>query len=252
MMKKVIFALFVFVLFGCDQSPKSNPEEVAAVKEADSRTGRVLETIDVESYTYIRLEQKGQEVWLAASPITVSKGELVRYSGEMMMQDFYSKALDRTFPAILFAANVELVEPGSATLQKELAETPDVTELHKNMSASSSVKSGPVSVEPLEGGMTIAEIFTKHEQIEGQQVSLRAQVTKFSPNILGKSWITLQDGTGTAPDASLVVTSADTVAVGDVVVARGLVRSNVDIGAGYVYKVLLEETGFSQENTNQP
>ena len=45
-MKKAIFFLLTFVLFGCDQSPKVTNEEIAAVKEADSRTGMVLETID--------------------------------------------------------------------------------------------------------------------------------------------------------------------------------------------------------------
>jgi hypothetical protein len=44
----------------------------------------------------------------------------------------------------------------------------------------------------------------------------------------------------------LVVTSSETVAVGDEVIVKGLVKTNVDIGAGYNYKVLLEEAGFSR------
>lgn len=245
-MKKAILFLLMFTLFGCDQSPKVSDEEVAAVKEADSRTGMVLETIDVDSYTYIRLEQQGQEVWLASSPITVSKGDLVKFSGEIMMKDFHSKTLDRTFPVILFVGEVQPVGSSTATLTKELATTPDVSDLHNNMAARTIAEAGPVVVEPLEGGKTIAEIITEQEQIEGQEVSLRARVTKFSPNILGKNWITLQDGTGTAPDNKLVVTSSETVANGDEVVVNGLVRLNVDIGAGYNYKVLLEEARFSR------
>lgn len=244
-MRKAILTLLMFTLFGCDQSPEVATEEVAAVKEADSRTGMVLETIDVDSYTYIRLEQQGQEVWLASSPITVSKGELVKFSGEIMMQDFHSKTLNRTFPIILFVGDVQRLDTGSVTLTKELAVAPDVTELHNNMAAKSVAQAGPVAVEPLEGGKTIAEIVAEHEQIEGQEVSLRARVTKFSTNILGKNWITLQDGTGTAPNNKLVVTSSEIVAVGDEVVVKGLVRTNVDIGAGYNYKVLLEEGSFS-------
>lgn len=245
-MKKVIFALFMTVLFGCDQAPKTNPEEVAAVKEADARTGMVLETIDVDGYTYIRLDQQGQEVWLASNPVTVAKGELIRYSGEMLMQDFYSKSLDRTFPYILFVGSVQAVDAGSPTLSEELAAAPDVSALHNNMAARSAVATEPVVVEKLEGGMTIAEIFATHDQLEGQTVSLRAKVVKFSSNILGKNWITLQDGTGVAPDDKLVVTSAEVAAVGDEVVVKGLVRSNVDIGAGYEYKVLLEDASFTR------
>ena len=244
-MKKVILALLMFALFGCDQAPKMNTEEVAAVKEANARTGMVLETMDVDAYTYIRLDQQGQEVWLASTPVTVAKGELVRYSGEIVMQDFHSKTLNRTFPFILFVGGVQPVEAGAPTLSEELAVAPNVTNLHNNMADRSAGATEPAVVEKLEGGKTIAEIIAEHELIEGQEVSLRAQVVKFSANILGKNWISLQDGTGTAPDNKLVVTSSETVAVGDVVVIKGLVRINVDIGAGYNYKVLLEEANFS-------
>ena len=182
---------------------------------------------------------------IVLATITFSKGDLVRFSGEAMMNDFYSKTLDRTFPAILFVGDVQSVAPGSETLSETLAAAPDVTNLHNNMAAKSTAEAGPVVVEPLEGGKTIAEIITEHEQFEGQEVSLRAKVTKFSPNILGKNWITLQDGTRTETDNKLVVTSSETIAVGDEVVVKGLVRVNVDIGAGYTYKVLLEEGSFS-------
>lgn len=249
-MKKLIVMLLGLALIGCDQAPKTNPEEavaeVAAVKQADARTGMVLETIDVDAYTYIRLDQQGQEVWLASTPVTVAKGDLVRYSGEMLMQDFHSKTLDRTFPNILFVGNLEVVEAGAPTLSEELAATPDVSALHNNMAARAAAATEPVAVEKLDGGMTIAEIFASHGQHEGQQVSLRAKVVKYSPDILGKNWVTLQDGTGEAPDDKLVVTSAETVAVGDEVVVTGVLKSDVDIGAGYQYKVLLEDASFTR------
>ena len=164
-MKKTISLLLIFALLGCDQAPKVNEEDVAAVKEADAHSGMVLEAIDVESYTYIRLDQKGQEVWLASSPITVEKGDIVRFSGEATMTDFYSKSLDRTFPAILFVAEAQKVSPDSVTLSKSLATSPDVTDLHKNMAANSVANIGSVVVEPLEGGKTIAEIFDEYVQI---------------------------------------------------------------------------------------
>ena len=75
---------------------------------------------------------------------------------------------------------------------------------------------------------------------------MRAKVMKFSENILGKNWITLQDGTGVAPENKLVVTSSEIAAVGDALVVKGLVKSNIDIGAGYTYKVLLEEASFTR------
>jgi hypothetical protein len=170
----------------------------------------------------------------------------------MLMKDFHSKVLDRTFENILFVSRVEVAGAG----------TPDKTSSGQTASPHSSGQYGdltaqdatgqesvapePINVVPLENGMTIATIFAEHEQIEGQIVSLRAKVVKFSPNILGKNWFTLKDGTGVAPDDSLVVTSMETVAVGDVVIVKGSIKSNVDIGAGYAYKVLLEEASFEQ------
>lgn len=244
-MKKTILLLLAITLFGCDKSEKATEEEAAVIKEADARTGMVLEAIDVEGYTYIRLDKQGEELWLAGPPTDVAKGELITYAGEAVMSNFYSKTLDRTFPTILFVGGVQKIDAGTKTMSEDLATTPDVSKIHANMAANSTA-TGPIVVERLEGGKTIAEIIAEHEQIEGQEVSLRAQVVKFSPNILGKNWITLEDGTGTAPNNKLVVTSSGTVAVGDEVIVKGKVKNNVDIGAGYTYEVLLEEASFSQ------
>jgi hypothetical protein len=75
---------------------------------------------------------------------------------------------------------------------------------------------------------------------------LRAQVVKFSAHILGKNWITWQDGKVTAPDDKLVVTSSEIVAVGDEPIVKGLAKTNADIGEGNNYKVLLEEASFNK------
>ena len=69
---------------------------------------------------------------------------------------------------------------------------------------------------------------------------------KVSKNILGKNWITLQDGTGTAPENKLLATSAELVEIGDMVTATGTVNTDVDLGSGYKYKVVLEETTFAK------
>jgi hypothetical protein len=62
---------------------------------------------------------------------------------------------------------------------------------------------------------------------------------------MGKNWITLQDGTGSDPDNKILATSQESVAPGALVVARGTVVTDVDLGYGYQYKVLLEEVTFS-------
>ena len=69
---------------------------------------------------------------------------------------------------------------------------------------------------------------------------------KVSKNVMGKNWITLQDGTGTAPNDRLIATSSEVVAVGDLVTVTGVVHTNVDLGSGYNYSVLIEEATFSK------
>jgi hypothetical protein len=60
---------------------------------------------------------------------------------------------------------------------------------------------------------------------------------------MDKNWIHLRDGTGSAADGTndLVVTTKDETKVGDVVLVKGVVHTDKDLGSGYTYKVLIEE-----------
>jgi hypothetical protein len=100
-------------------------------------------------------------------------------------------------------------------------------------------------IAPLQDGKTIAAVFEQSAGLKGQTISLRAKVIKVNQKIMGKNWITLQDGTGTEPGQKLLATSQEVVAPGTVVVATGVVKTDVDLGYGYEYKVLLEEATFS-------
>jgi hypothetical protein len=61
---------------------------------------------------------------------------------------------------------------------------------------------------------------------------------------MGKNWITLQDGTGAAPNDKLLATSQEKATLGETVTVQGVVRTDVDLGSGYRYDVLLEEATF--------
>jgi hypothetical protein len=72
---------------------------------------------------------------------------------------------------------------------------------------------------------------------------VQARVVKVNNGIMGKNWWHLQDGSGTAQDGSndVLVTTLDTAAVGDLVTVRGTVRTDVNVGAGYAYEVMVED-----------
>jgi hypothetical protein len=90
---------------------------------------------------------------------------------------------------------------------------------------------------------TVEEIVAKRAELKDQSVLVRGKVVKFNPEIMGKNWVHLRDGTGSAADGSndILVTTLESTKVGDVVTVQGTVRTDKDFGSGYAYQVLIEE-----------
>lgn len=207
-------------------------------------TGTVAETMDSAGYTYVRLEEDDR--WVAGRPAKIMVGDKVEYANAIEMRDFHSRTLDRTFAVISFAQNLQVIKPAEINPHADSAATTEVGEQLGITKSNVSAIPEPGEITPLDGGKTIDTVLTEYQQLTDQQVTIRAKVMKVSPNILGKNWITLQDGTGTAPDNMLRATSAELVEIGDLVTATGVVKTDVDLGSGYKYKVVLEETTFSK------
>ncbi len=74
--------------------------------------GKVVSFINTDQYTYIEVSQgKGKEtVWLASTTVAVKKGDQIRFDDGMVMTNFYSKTLKRTFPKVLFVSKVVVVK----------------------------------------------------------------------------------------------------------------------------------------------
>ena len=102
-----------------------------------------------------------------------------------------------------------------------------------------------INFPPKNPGKTIADIYTESEELKDQVVSLNARVIRFKSKLMGKNWITLQDGTGSKPDNKIVATTQEVLKPGDLVTVKGTLATNVDLGRGYSYKVMLEEATFS-------
>lgn len=246
--------LFALVLFpaACDKetAPVASPGIPApAAQPAPDRqmappatgvTGKVLETMDSGGYTYVRLATPAGERWAAVPEAKVAVGDTVTISNAMEMHDFESKTLGRTFPVILF---------GTLGAGDAAAPAPNPHAGAAGGGASGTPSKGKIALdEPLaraEGptGRTVAEVFAQKAALADKPVLIRGKVTKFSGGIMGKNWMHLQDGTGTAEqkDFDLTVTTMGEVAVGDVIVVRGVVRTDKDFGAGYAYAVIVED-----------
>lgn len=212
---------------------------MSSANDENTGSGIVAETMTSGGYVYVRLAE--DNTWVASSPIAVTVGDKVTYSGGMTMKDFHSRTLDRTFDFILFAGRLEVINPVNGDAHAN-TEPNDPLAVDK-----SAVPVAPFAGEiaPLEGGKTIAEIHIGLEQMKDQPISLRARVMKISLEVVGKNWVTLQDGTGTAPADKLIATTLEIPNVGDLVTVAGVIHTDVDLGSGYSYSVLLEEASFS-------
>jgi hypothetical protein len=105
------------------------------------------------------------------------------------------------------------------------------------------IEPGSIAAAQGDGAVTVSTLIRDAEAHEGKKVRLAAKVMRMTPNVLGKTWLHVGDGTGSADkgDHDLVVTTLAQPQVGDVVILEGVVSRNKDLGSGYRYDVLLED-----------
>ena len=87
----------------------------ASLAEVPEHEGVITELIDVpQSKTmYIKVESEGTRIWLATKGMDVKVGDTLRYGigDAVVMENFASRALDRTFDKVLLVSNVQKVNP---------------------------------------------------------------------------------------------------------------------------------------------
>jgi len=90
------------------QMPAGHPPVPAdpAAQENLPNIGEVQETIPAGSYTYLHVAQDGKGTWLAIPRRDIPVGAEVRYAEGMLMKDFHSRSLNRTFDEVLFLGGV--------------------------------------------------------------------------------------------------------------------------------------------------
>ncbi len=231
--------------------PHQTTAPTAAAAAEDSQvTGTVVETMDAGGYTYMRLKTADGEVWAAVTQTTLKTGSEVTIGNAMWMDRFESKTLKRTFERILFGS---LVAPAGATAlppgHPATTEAAVVQSPHADV-GSGAADVGDVKVEKATGpdGRTVAEVYASKAALKGTGVRVRGRVVKWNPEIMGRNWIHLRDGSGSPEgrDNDITVTTTDTVAKGDIVIVRGTVALDRDFGAGYTYPVMLEDATIAR------
>lgn len=131
----LITALALLALTACDKKPAQEPFVPASVTSpslppghppmdsgdqattlsgepevVQTETATVVSTIDVLEFTYLEVKQNNQTRWLASQTIAAKKGDVIQFDAGSTIQDFKSKALNRSFPGMTFVDHATIVK----------------------------------------------------------------------------------------------------------------------------------------------
>ncbi len=96
---------------------------------------------------------------------------------------------------------------------------------------------------------TIAEIYANKDSMKGKMVRVKGKVTKVSRNIMKLSWVHIKDGTGEKGTDKIIFRSkTENVEVNSEVIAQGKVITDIDLGYGYNYSILIDDATFTNKN----
>jgi hypothetical protein len=91
---------------------------------------------------------------------------------------------------------------------------------------------------------TVAEIFSQRLALSETTIRLHATVVKLTEGILGKTYLHLQDGSGSPSggNGDLTATTTESFVLGESVEVEGRLAIDQDVGLGYRYEALLTQT----------
>jgi hypothetical protein len=253
----------------------------AAAPASEVMRGKILEKLEAPPYSYLKLQTASGETWAAVPATQVAVGAEIGVANAFPMQDFESKTLNKKFQVVYFgtvagdgqhgpgdghdhgpgdghdhgapAGGQAAVPAGMGGMGGgAMGEKPDPAAMAAQHGM---VAKGPTDVkiqkvEKAKGadGRTVAEVYAQKGALKEKNVTVRGQVVKFSAGIMGKNWVHVRDGSGTAEksDHDLTITTMDSTQVGDVVTVKGTVKVDKDFGSGYQYPVIVEDAKVSK------
>lgn len=224
MIKKLTLGCFTALLCASTSFAKLN----------DSHTAKILEIKDAGGYTYIKVEEKGKQYWAAIIKSPVKVGQDITFKEQVIMKNFKSKALNKTFENIMFAE----------VPRKGIAGSDNVHNIHGNM-----IKKKQKEVKPdvkfNQGLFTsnekaikadISDLYKNKSKYKNKNVEVQGDVLQVSNKVMGNTWIKLYNG----KDAVIFRSpnEDEKISIGDTVKVTGTINTDVDFGYGYKYEIL--------------
>lgn len=229
-----LLAVLILILTVVSCKDKANYSKINSPLETvnnDLHKIVVKEKIDGGGYVYLNVEEEGKDYWMAIANMPVEVGNTYYYNGGMVMKDFISKHLDKTFEAITFAEGIRLTE--------EVQITEDHAHEHSSEMEATVVMTE--KIEKAKGGNSLKEVFKNRATLDKKNVIVKGKVVKVNNGIMDKNWVHIEDGSQFNNEKDLTITTQETVKEGDIVTFKGTIVLNKDFGAGYVYDIILEE-----------
>jgi hypothetical protein len=242
-MQKIFYMLLLLIgalFIACQSKPtvieakKSNEssalESVIQNTHNEVHTVIAKEVLQATKYTYVNVTENGEDFWIAIPGAEVEKGATYQYVGGLKKTNFVSRDFDRTFETIYLVAGLNRQDQNNAT-----------SAIDKAFAGIESVKP-TTQIEPSEGGISLAELFTNMSKYKDQKVKVTGQCVKVNNSIMGRNWVHIQDGTKKGEENyDLTVTTEEVVPVGMTLSFEGIIALDKDFGAGYRYDIIMEE-----------
>ncbi len=254
---KLLSAGLLLMFASCQSSTES--KSTSEVANSNFHKIVVKEVLQATEYTYLHSNENNNDIWLAVPSMQAKPGETYYYEGGIEMKKFESKDLKKVFESVILLEKLN-TEPKSSSVvpsNKPYAASatgPAAADNSGTPAQDSGAGSGgtytrkapviekkEIKLAPAKGGVTIAELFKNKDNYSGKTVKIRGQVTKYTPAVMGKNWIHIQDGTDANGKFDLTVTTAAEVKMGEMVTLEGKISLNKDLGYGYFFDVMMED-----------
>jgi len=244
-MKTIILSFtFLVLLASCNSNPKvieaidvaSEAPQQPAEDPAASKLHKVVveEILPTSKYTYLNVSEDGVMTWIAIPKKDVKKGGTYYYRGGLKKTNFKSVEHDRVFETLYLVSDVS-EDPGMSGMAA--GGSP-----HGNTApAGDAPIEQTTRIDPVPGGITIAELLENRKKYEGKTVRIKGRCVKLNNMIMNRNWIHLQDGSLNEKSVDLTVTTMENIPLGAIVAVEGKIALNKDFGAGYKYDIIMEE-----------
>ncbi len=217
-------------IFSENESSTQPETNVPPTTSEGMHTVKAVDVLQATRYVYVKVEEDGSEYWIATTKQEVDEGETYFYRGGLLKTNFESKEHNRIFDQIYLVSRIVPVNHANSVTSPNTNTTEDPIK-SEMLTAGEVIK--------VSGSIPISDIIKAPKSYEGKEVQISGRCIKVNPNIMGRNWIHLQDGT--QGDFDMVATTSIIIPEGQLVTIKGTINLDVDFGAGYLYDIIMED-----------